>query len=120
MSKSKLDIGASSDFRQQRADRDVTLSEIVPAICADSFPDNEDNTWHIQRSAHGDDRSFVLVRPEPNDVGYDLFVLLVEFSLAEKPNTAQAIYAQETASEFSLLATEPDCPEDIPSTIIWQ
>jgi hypothetical protein len=111
MSKSQLDIGASSDFRQQRADRDVTLSEIVPAICADSFPDNKDNIWHIERTAHSDDTAFVLVRPEPNDVGYDLFVLLVDFSLAEKPITAQAIYAQEAASGFSILATEPDCPE---------
>ena len=119
MSKSKLDIGASSDFRQQRADRDATLSEIVPGICADSFPDNEDNTWHIERTAHGDDWTFVLVRAEPDDVGYDLFVLLMDFSSAEKATTAQAIYAQEADVEFSILATEPDCPEDIPSTIIW-
>ena len=120
MSKSTLDIGTSSEFQQQRADRDVTLSEIVPAICADSFPDNEDNTWHIEQTAHNDDTAFVLVRPEPNDVGYNLFVLFIDFSLAEKPITAQAIFAQEGAAEFSLLATEPDCPEDIPSTIIWQ
>jgi len=60
MSKSTLDIGTSSEFGQRRADRDVTLSEIVPAICADSFPDNEDSTWHIERTAHNDDDSLAV------------------------------------------------------------
>lgn len=119
MSQSELDLGASSAFRQQRADRDATLSEIVPDICAESFPDNQDNTWHIERTAHSDDTAYVLVRPEPNDVGYDRFVLLVDFSVAEKPTAAPAIYAQEAASKFSILSTEPDCPGDIPSMITW-
>ena len=119
MSQSDLDLGASSAFRQPRADRDATLSEIVPEICAESFPDNEDNIWHIQRTAHSDDTAYILVRPEPNDVGYDRFVLLVDFSVAETPTTAHAIYAQEAAANFSILSTEPDCPEDIPSMITW-
>jgi len=59
---------AQFDFRDMkylgrgRPDRDTVLEQCIPGICVEWFPDNEGNTWHIERTAHIDDGTFVLVR----------------------------------------------------------
>jgi len=119
MSESQLDVKRAVNFQQHRPDRDAVLGRVIPGVCAEWFPDNEGNIWHIEGTAHSHDTALVLVRPDPNDAGYDRFVVLGDFSLGEERFTAHAMYAQDRVSSFSLLATTPDCPTDLPSEILW-
>ena len=96
-----------------RPDRDTVLEQCIPGICAEWFPDDEGNTWHIERTAHIDDGTFVLVRSDPGEVGSDCFVVLVDFDPGEEIFTAHA------ESTFGLLSTASSCPEDVPSIVVW-
>jgi len=119
VSESQLKIKSAANFRQDFPNRDAVLGRVIPGVCSEWFPDNEGTIWHIERTAHSHDTALVLVRPEPNDVGYDRFVVLVDFALGEEGFAAHAMYAQHGESSFFLLSTAPDCPTDIPSEIVW-
>ena len=119
MSESQLNVKCAENFQQDLPNRDAVLGRVIPGVFAKWFPDNEGNIWHIERTAHSHDTALVLVRPDPNDVGYDRFVVLVDFSLGEESFAAQAIYAQNDESRFFLFSTDPACSTDIPSKIVW-
>ncbi len=102
-----------------RPDRDTVLEQCIPGICVEWFPDNEGNTWHIERTAHIDDGTFVLVRSDPGDVGSDRFVVLVDFDPGEEIFNAHAMYSQDEESTFGLLSTASSYPEDVPSIVVW-
>ena len=91
----------------------------MPGACGEWFPESEHNAWHVEGVAHGERRAFVLIRPEPADVGYDLLVLLVVYSPDGNRIAGQAMYGQEEGGPFGLLGTTPACPTDIPSAVVW-
>ena len=119
MSPSQLNLRNAGNLGKGRPDRDKVLDRSIPGICAEWFPDNESNTWHIERTAHIDDRVFMLARPDPYDVGCGRFIILVDFSPGEEIFTAHAMYSQDEESTFGLLSTAPNCPTDVPSAVVW-
>jgi hypothetical protein len=102
-----------------RSDCDTVLEQCIPGICAEWFTDDEGNTWHIERTAHIDDRTFVLVRSDPGDVGSERFVALVDFDPGEEIFTRHAMYSQDEESTFGLLSTASSYQEDVPSVVVW-
>lgn len=119
MSPTELNLHNSANLGEARPDREGLVKKSIRGICADWFPDNEDNAWHIEATAYMADRAFVLVRPDPNDVGYDRFVVLVVFESPGSALTAHAMYSEDEESKFGLLGTAPNCPDDVPSVVIW-
>jgi hypothetical protein len=119
MSSAQLDLRDRGELGKSRPDHDTVLDQSIPGICAEWFPDNEGNTWNIERTARIDDRAFVLVRYGPDDVGSDRFVVLLDFEPGEKSFTAHATYSHDAESIFGLLSTASGCPEDIPSVVVW-
>jgi hypothetical protein len=100
-------------------DRDNVLEQCIPGICAEWIPDDGGNTWHLERTAYIDDRTFVLVRSDPGDVGSDRFAVLVDFDPGAQIFTAHAMYSQDEESTFGLLSTASSYPEDVPSVVVW-
>lgn len=103
----------------ENPDRDALLHNSIWAICTDNFPDNEHNTWHIRRSLHVGDTSYLEIEPEPNDVGYDRFLFWITFVPGKSEPFVPAVYCTRIPGKFHLLSTAPDCPEDIPHAITW-
>lgn len=99
--------------------RDEALQKAIARVCVEAFPDNGHNEWHIERAAHFEDRSFVLVRPEPDDAGSDRVVLLCVFGPDGSVTGAPAVYDREGESSYGLLCSEPGCPEDAPQGLSW-
>lgn len=62
MSPPQLNLRNVGNLGVSHTDRDTVLDQSIPDICAEWFPDNEDNTWHIERTVHIDDRIFVLAK----------------------------------------------------------
>lgn len=114
-----LDLRPNVPTHRRIAGRDDVVNETMPMICSEWFPDNSDNRWHVENTAHQGDRSYALVRPEPDDVGYDRFVVLVEFGADGALAAAPAVYCREAESTYNLLASSQDCPNDIPIQILW-
>lgn len=118
MSGTALNIPESTGRESGPAGRDGLLRQVIRGVCDSWFPENEGNAWNVEAIAHRGDRAFVRVRPDPDDVGYDRFVVLFDFGLAPAGDEAHAMYAEE-GSSFGLLSTAPGCPADIPSEVIW-
>jgi len=119
MAATPLDIRFASNVLRAHPQRDPVLEKHISAACADWFPDNEGNTWHIEGLAHSGDRSFVLVRPEPDDVGYTRFIVLAIFGAGKDPFAAAAMYCEERPGTFGLLGTSDECPSDRPPGVVW-
>jgi hypothetical protein len=119
MPQSELNLNDAQDLENEWPGQALDLRRIIPDICDEWFPDDEGTTWNIERMAHVGDWAFVLVRPEPGDVGYNLILVLVGFSPRSSEFPAYAMYVQDQESKFGLLASDSDSPEDIPSAIVW-
>ena len=103
---------------EERAPRDSLLTESLQSLCVNEFPDNEHNTWSLLKTLHIGARTFGLIEPEPNDVGYDRFVFVFSFSEYEKEFVTQAIY-YDNGGRYYLLATTPDFDESLPGVVDW-
>lgn len=114
-----LDLNEAAARGIQAPDRDELIAGSIQAIAVDTFPDNADNEWHIRRSIHLGDRSYVLVEPSPDDVGYSAFVFLVVLGSSSHSPESPAVYCLEDPGTYDLLCTSTDCPADIPSVITW-
>lgn len=119
MPSSVLNLCDAADLENDWPGQAADLRRVIPGVCTDWFPDDEGVTWNVERIAYLGDKAYVLVQPEPNDFGYDRLVVLVGISPRSSEFPVFAMYAQEQNSKFVLLVTDPDCPEDIPSAIIW-
>jgi hypothetical protein len=115
----ELNLRDEANREDEHPSHDAFLRRSIPEICSEWFPENEHNTWNVEDIAHVRDRAFVLVRPEPNDVGYDRFVVLFGYTSPVSDFSAHAIYAQVQDSKFELHSTAQDCPEDIPTHVVW-
>ena len=119
MPTSELNLRDAPDLENEWPSQALALRRSIPDICAEWFPDDEGNSWNVEGIAHVKDWAFVLVQPEPNDVGYDRIIVLVGSSPRSSEFPAHAMYVQEQESRFGLLATDPDSPKDIPSVVVW-
>ena len=115
----ELNLRDAPDLENEWPGQAMDLRRIIPDICDEWFPDDEGTVWNVERMAHVKDWAFVLVRPEPSDVGYKRLVVLVGFSPRSSNFPAYAMYVQGQETKFGLLASDPDCPEGIPSVVVW-
>ena len=99
-------------------DREGRISGSLAEVGVENFPDNPHNTWTLLETRHLDDRSFALVEPEPNDVGYDRFVFVFRFQEGDAAFVTTAIYCLEDET-FGLLATTPECVGPQPRFLAW-
>lgn len=98
--------------------REHLLEKDIRRICAEWFPDNEDNTWRILRMLHTTERSYAEVEPEPKDVGCDTLVFLFEFSSGDVDYAPLAVWCLE-GDEYTLLSTAPECKVIPPKQLLW-
>jgi hypothetical protein len=119
MPESELDLRDALDLENEWPGQAMDLRRSIPDICDEWFPDDEGTNWIIEWMAHRKDWAFVLVRPEPGDVGYGRIIVLVGWSPRSSDFPVYAMYAQEQDSTFGLLASDPNCPDGIPSTVVW-
>lgn len=115
----RLDLRLMADKATSHPDRDAKIKQSITAICSGTFPDNEHNTWEVRKTLHIGATTYLLVEPHPKDAGYDSFVFLLRFkpglSFPENP----AVYCLSVNSEYDLLCTSQNCPDDIPRSLIW-
>ncbi len=111
-----LDLRNAQDYANLT--RGHVLEKDIGRICAEWFPDNEDNTWRILRMRHLGGRSYAQVEPEPKDVGYDNFVFLFEFNQGDTGCVPLAVWCLEEGG-YHLLSTAPECKVIPPRKLLW-
>ena len=98
--------------------RDRRLSKSLSSICVDEVPDNEHNTWKLLKTLHTGARTYALIEPNPNDVGYDRFVFVFRFSGNDTDFVTLGVYSAEAGS-YHLLSTTSECDETFPRLLLW-
>ena len=109
-----LDKAGSDGTARRRPDADTGL---VTALARETFPDNLHNSWRVLQTLELGEQTYVMVEPDPDDVGYSRFVFL----LVPGTDTAArcvATYCLE-ADAFPLLCKSRDCPSGVPSRLTW-
>ena len=84
----------------------------------DTFPDNEHNSWMLQKSLHLPDQSYILVTAEPDDVGYSSFVFMLKFEHGGEI-TAPLVYAQGREGKYFLLCSDAGFEGELPASLTW-
>lgn len=103
----------------RRPGRDPVIRDNIKQFCIETFPDNEQNAWHVRGTWHNLEHSYVLVEPEPDDVGYDRFIFHLRFLSEPEEPQITAVYCHNGKGVFPLLCTSAEGLETLPSTIIW-
>lgn len=117
--KKRLDLDALMAKGVNRPEQRAAIEAAMSAVCHEDFPDNEENVWTLRKYLDLQKMIFVLMEPEPKDVGYDFFIFCMRVLPGQPPNSI-AIYAYNQGDDFSLLATAPGCPVDTPRSIKWE
>jgi len=112
------DLDLRSVAGMPNPDRESLISGSLGHVVEENFPDNPHNTWTLLETRHFEGRSFALVEPEPNDVGYDSFVFVFQFQNGDAAFVTTAIYCWEDET-FSLLATTPESVDPLPRVLSW-
>lgn len=115
-SRKALDLRGASG--EENAKRDSQISKSIQGVCTDTFPDNEHNTWNLLKILHIGERTYTLVEPEPNDVGYDRFVFVHRFNESDSSFVTLVTYCYD-GEQWFLLSTTPDCDESFPNLLMW-
>lgn len=99
--------------------RDAIISKYMDSICREAFPDNGGNHWRVEQVLHVDEYSYVQLRPQPSDVGSDLYVFLLYFQSDQDPPSNPAVYELESGNTYNLLSSTPGFPFSLPESLIW-
>ena len=101
------------------AGREERLRGAMPALCSETFPDDEPEAWVVRASLHLLGASVALVEPEPKEDEDSRFVFVLRFGSDEPLPEVLAVFQWVHAQRYDLLCTGPASPPDVPPSVHW-